>query len=62
MEWAAPKAQGPVGFWHPDDLAPLSQRFGSSSEKLQEPFGLRQNAEDRLAGALLQYREALDVL
>lgn len=62
MAWAAPKAQGPVGFWHPDDLAPLSQRFVSSSEKLQEPFGLRQNDADRLAGALRQYREALDLL
>ncbi|MCB9684494.1 MAG: hypothetical protein H6738_05200 [Alphaproteobacteria bacterium] len=61
--WAGGAARpGPVGFWHPDDLAPVSKRFVSSSERLQEPFGVREGEADRVAAALRQYREALDLL
>ncbi|MEQ1572116.1 MAG: hypothetical protein ABMA64_41190 [Myxococcota bacterium] len=52
----------PVGFWHPDDLAPLSAVFVASSERLQGPFEQRSSDADRLAAALNQYREALDLL
>ncbi|MEQ1502080.1 MAG: hypothetical protein ABMB14_07605 [Myxococcota bacterium] len=52
----------PVGHWHPDDLAPISTRFASSSEKLQQPFEARSTAADQVAAALREYRESLDLL
>jgi hypothetical protein len=52
----------PVGFWHPDDLAPRSELFVSSSERLQQPFEDRSGQAESLANALREYREGLDLL
>jgi hypothetical protein len=57
MAWAAP-----AGHWHPDDLAPLSKRFVSSAERLQASMEAPQSSADRMAAALREYQEALDLL
>lgn len=60
--WLAAAHAEPVGHWHPDDLAPRSTVFRDTSLRLQEPFTDRSNDTERLAVALRQYREALDLL
>jgi hypothetical protein len=60
--WFAAALAEPIGHWHPDDLAPRSTVFRSSSEKLQEPFGARSTSLEQLALALREYREGLDLL
>lgn len=61
VAWAAPVE--PVGFWHPDDLAPLSVRYRTTSDALREgPFGERSTRLAQVATALQDYREALDLL
>jgi hypothetical protein len=60
--WFAVAQAEPIGHWHPDDLAPRSTVFRTSSEKLQEPFGARSSALEQLARALREYREGLDLL
>jgi hypothetical protein len=60
--WFAAAQAEPIGHWHPDDLAPRSTVFRSSSEKLQEPFGARSSTLEQLATALREYREGLDLL
>lgn len=52
----------PGGFWHPADLAPVSERYRTSAEELQAPFEERSAASERLAAALRHYRENLDLL
>lgn len=59
---ADPAPAAAPGFWHPDDLAPLSERFNQTSELLQKPFGERSTTAERAAAGLRQYREALDLL
>jgi hypothetical protein len=60
--WSIAAYAAPVGFWHPDDLAPRSEVFVASSQRLQEPFDKQSSASEQLAAALRQYREALDLL
>lgn len=60
--WSMIARAEPSAHWHPDDLAPLSSVFLSTSERLQQPFGEREADLGRLATALRQYREALDLL
>jgi hypothetical protein len=52
----------PGGFWHPDDLASLSERYRTSAEQLQGPFEAQSSRAEQLAAALRQYREGLDLL
>lgn len=52
----------PVGYWHPDDLAPLSKTFAGSSDQLSSAFEARQRAVEQLSAALRQYRVGLDLL
>lgn len=58
----ASPAASPVGHYHPADLSPLSQVFLAASEHLTGPFEKQSSAIERYAGALRQYREALDLL
>src|SRR5688572_10535987 len=60
--WLAAAHAAPVGFWHPEDLQPLSRRFMETSQKLQEPFEDRSTAAERLAGAVREDQEAVDLL
>lgn len=62
MMWLASAGAAPVGFWHPDDLAPLSRSFAESSEALQAPYGEASAKVEALAAALRAYREGLDLL
>lgn len=60
--WLAAAHAAPVGYWHPDDLGPLSNRFVDTSEKLRGPFEARSASAEQLAAALREYQEALDLL
>lgn len=50
------------GFYHPNDVAAESAVYARSSEKLSAPVEALQAEVDALGPALLQYREALDLL
>jgi hypothetical protein len=52
----------PVGFYHPEDIAPRSELFAEASANLSGPFEQRAGALEQLAVALRHYREALDLL
>jgi hypothetical protein len=60
--WSAAAWAAPVGFWHPDDVMPLSERFATTSEQLQGPFEQQSDTLGQVARALREYHEGLDLL